>query len=82
VPYVAVFPPRLVRISRELDTIPPRPFLLATFGLSSLNLLVQLCNALGWPHAPGPALFVLGLVIWLIIASLFFALLVLSRPAS
>jgi len=43
---------------------------------------VQLCNALGWPQAPSPAPFVLGLIIWLVIASLFFALLVLSRPAS
>lgn len=81
-PYVATFPPRLLRMSREIDAVPPASFLAATFVLSTLNLGLQVLNIVGWPHAPGAALFVIGLLAWLVIASLFFGLLVLSRPRS
>ncbi len=35
----------------------------------------------GWPYPLSPALFVLGLVVWLVIASLLFFFLVLNRPS-
>ena len=79
--YLLILPPRLIRISRERGTVPPRAFIVGTFSLSAVNLATQLANALGWPAEPGPALLISGLVIWLVIASLFFALLVLSRPS-
>ena len=82
VPYAAIFPLRVFRLSREMGSLPPKPFLFATFSFSGLNLTTQLCNAAGWPYSPNPVLFLFGLVAWLVIASLFFALLVLSRPSS
>ena len=82
VPFGVVFPPRLMQIARELEAAPPASVRVAAFGLSILNLALQLCNAIGWPFAPNSALLVFGLVTWLVIASLFFGLLVLSRPES
>jgi uncharacterized membrane protein len=61
--------------------MPPKLFLAAAFGLSAVNLVLQLCNAIGWPVAPGPSLLIAGLVIWLVIAAAGFGVLVLSRPA-
>jgi hypothetical protein len=80
-PYLLIFPPRVTRVAREHGAEAPRSFMVGTFGLVALNLGMQVSNAVGWPGSPGPGLLIAGLVVWLIVASLGFALLVLSRSA-
>ena len=80
IPFFVVLVPRVARIAIDAGATPPKAFILPTFGLSALNLAAQLCNVLGWPTEPGPALFLFGLVGWLIVSAIFFGLLVLGRP--
>ena len=47
--------------------------------LGIVNLLLQLANLAGWPMAPGPLFYLIGLVLWFAIAAFFFASLVLYR---
>ena len=42
-------------------------------------LLLQLANLAGWPLAPGPLFYLIGLVLQLALAAFFFASLVLYR---
>jgi hypothetical protein len=79
--YLLILPSRVGRLARREGVMPPKAFLAATFGLSAVNLALQFCNAIGWPVSPGPSLLISGLVIWLVIASAGFGVLVLSRPA-
>jgi integral membrane sensor domain MASE1 len=77
--FMSVFVPRLRRISLEPDSQAPRAFVIPIVGLTMLTLVSQLSNALGWPYSPGPALLVLGLLMWVVSASMLFGLLVLDR---
>ena len=81
VPYYIVVAPRLMRSARGLDVLPPKSFLILAFSLMSLHLALLLCNAVGWPYSPSAALFVCVLIVWLVLASMFFGILVLGRPA-
>lgn len=47
--------------------------------LAMINLLLQLMNLAGWPLAPGPLLYLIGLLLWLTVPAFFFATLVLYR---
>jgi hypothetical protein len=77
--FLFVFVPRLNRAALELDSHAPRAWVIPNLGLTILTYVSQLSNALGWPHSPGPALLILGLLSWLVSASMFFGLLVLDR---
>jgi hypothetical protein len=81
IPYYVVVLPRLMRAARELDALPPRTYLTTAFFLTALNLALLLCNAVGWPYSPGAAFFISALIVWLVIASMFFGILVLGRRA-
>jgi hypothetical protein len=81
IPYYVVVLPRLMRAARELDAVPPRTYLTTAFFLTALNLALLLCNAVGWPYSPGAAFFISALIVWLVIASMFFGILVLGRRA-
>ena len=47
--------------------------------LGIISLLLQLANLIGWPIAPGPLLYLAGLVLWFAVAAFFFATLILYR---
>ena len=57
----------------------PRLVTGAFLALPIVNLLFQLANVGGWPLAPSALFYLCGLVLWLGIAALFFAVLVLYR---
>jgi hypothetical protein len=82
VSYPIVLAPRLSRTSREFAALPPKFFRIAAYSLAALSPAVLLCNAVGWPYSPGAALFISALIVWLVLASMFFGILVLGRPSS
>jgi hypothetical protein len=57
----------------------PRYGLGTVWSLGIVNLLLQLANVVGWPIAPGPLFYLIGLVLWFAVAAFFFATLVLYR---
>jgi hypothetical protein len=54
-----------------------RPAAAAMGGIPMLNLPLQIGNVVGWPMDPGPLLYVIGLLLWLAVAGMLFAYLVL-----
>ncbi len=80
IPIAAVFPRRLIRANLETGVGIPRKALAPVFLSALLNLVIQVCNVLGWPWSPHAGPFVIGLLIWLVIAASAFGLLVLHRP--
>lgn len=57
----------------------PRSVSVAFIGPPTFNLLLQIANFVGWPMEPGAASYVIGLLIWLSIPALLFAVLILYR---
>ena len=52
-------------------------YAIAQFAIVFALVLSQILNLIGWPMEPGPALYVVGLLLWLATAGMVFALLVL-----
>ena len=52
-------------------------YAVAQFVVVFALVLSQILNLIGWPMEPGPALYVVGLLLWLAAAGMVFALLVL-----
>ncbi len=61
------------------DENPPKAFSIALFAIPTFNVLLQVANLVGWPAKPGALAYVAGLILWLAVPALIFALLILYR---
>ena len=79
--HASFFSSRLLRTARESDAPASRTFLVASFLLAALHIFLELLNVVGWPSSPNAALFISGLIVWLVLASVSFGSLVIgARP--
>lgn len=75
------YPRGLRRVREELGTSQLAP--IALFGVpAAMNFGLQLLNASSWLWEPGVVPYLLGMLVYLYTAGLFFVLLVLFRPHS
>ena len=71
---------RLRRTALDAGAAASPALIFAISGLTVLNMLLQLLNAIGTPYTPGPLPYVTGLLLFLVFSAVFFAFLVLLRP--
>ncbi len=58
---------------------PPKALNALLYLLPMINLLLQVANLVGWPTKPGALAYVAGLILWLSLPAVVFALLILYR---
>ncbi len=60
-----------------VDQKVPKPVLAVTWGTAILRNLIEVANIIGWPLESGPLLYPVALILWLMMAAVMFAFLVI-----